>query len=105
MKFLKEIVNVPINKIRIRAYIYPDISIEDSKKFWLQNTNLPEYCWYKPHVKVTLKNRNVRNLLKFGTLHVMVYSVNLKLKLIGMINGLRKWVNNNDVSENHVLFS
>lgn len=91
IKFLKEILCVPTSKIRIKAYLFPDINIKDAKSYWLATTQLPESSWFKPYIKRPFNTKKKLSHSKYGTLHVLVYSINLQLEILGKINGIKKW--------------
>jgi hypothetical protein len=77
-------------RIQIRAdpHIHL-ITNRTNKKFWLKTTGLPESCWRKPHIRKPLSEK--RQTI-YGTLHVVVHSVELKEQIMGMIEAFKNWI-------------
>lgn len=87
-KFLREICNIPKEKIYIRLLLYPDLSDKKSQNFWHKSTNIPLKQFGKSSViygrHPTKRLENGICLLRVGA------SGDLKEKIITWINLLSK---------------
>ncbi|PIS38857.1 MAG: hypothetical protein COT34_01285 [Candidatus Nealsonbacteria bacterium CG08_land_8_20_14_0_20_43_11] len=92
VKWLREIFQIPEEKIRIRIYIHKIYSHENCEKFWSRITNIPLNRFlktiYKPTPHKIKKNQEYK-----GCVQINVGGINFYLKLRGLINKLSKTFN------------
>jgi hypothetical protein len=89
MRFVREILKVPEEKIRAGIHIYPSISPEFAKKFWARITGLPEDRFYIiTQISRASQGKRPFNILPYGTLAIKVNNRIQFYKVKGMINGI-----------------
>jgi len=85
IRFLTDIMKIPISEIKIRVFVYPDLDINEVRKYWLNETNLPESCWRRHTIKKSLGSKRRSN---YGIAHVGIYSIEVKMKIYGMMDAM-----------------
>ena len=89
MRFIREILKIPEERIRAGIHIYPSISSDEAKKFWSKTTKLPENRFYIiTQVSRASQNKRPFNILPYGTLAVKINSRQQFYKVKGMIKGI-----------------
>ena len=89
LKFIREILKVPEEKIRAGIHIYPSISPQKARNFWSKETNLPENRFYiVTQISRASQNKRPFNSLPYGTIVVKVNSRKQFYKVKGMIRGI-----------------
>ena len=93
LRFVREILGIPEEKIKGLVHIYPNIVKTDAVSFWSQATGLPE-ANFSTTVNVSRSSRGKRaaNLLPNGTLTLRVSSRKKFFEIMGLIDGLIKQV-------------
>ncbi|MDB5245243.1 MAG: hypothetical protein JWN90_348 [Parcubacteria group bacterium] len=87
LKFLREIIHVPENKIRGNMHIYESIDVTTAKKFWSICTKLP-IEQFTASYQVSKAGKGIRKTLPYGTLNVRVHDRRLFYRIKGMIDGM-----------------
>lgn len=90
IEFFREICNIPDNRIKARAHIYPGINYQKTLNFWSRITKLHKTNFYKPQIQVSRasKGRRLKNTLPYGTLHLTVTDTQMACKVKGWIRGI-----------------
>jgi hypothetical protein len=90
MRCLKEVCNIPEERIKARVHIYPGMNYSKVINFWLKITKLPKENFYPPQIQVSKasKGKRAKNTLPYGTLHLTVGSTELACKVKGWIQGI-----------------
>ncbi|MEK7634922.1 MAG: hypothetical protein AAB446_00600 [Patescibacteria group bacterium] len=93
MKFLREIVFVPENKICGGIHIYPSINRNAAKKFWSKVTKISKEKFYiVEQISGASKGKRPINSLPFGTAVIKVYGRKYFYIIKGMIDKITKIV-------------
>ena len=92
IKFLRDILRVPVYKICLYMRLYPGIKENEARVFWIKNTNLPESCFRKSTILISLASKRSRpfSRLPYGTLQVHVADTQKFYKLMGFIEGVKE---------------
>jgi len=89
MKFIREILKIPEEKIRAGIHIYQSISADEAKEFWSKITNLPKSRFYiVTQVSRASQNKRPFNILPYGTVAIKINSRQQFYKVKGMIKGI-----------------
>jgi len=90
LKFFREILDIPNEKIKARIHLYPHINRRGATNYWARITRLPKKNFQKPQVQISRasKGRRSRNTLPYGTLHLTVCSTELTCRVKGWIRGI-----------------
>ena len=89
MRFIREILKIPEEKIRAGIHIYPSISENEARKFWAKTTKLPEDRFYIiTQVSRASQNKRPFNTLLYGTVAIKVNNRQQFYKVKGMIKGI-----------------
>ena len=89
MRFIREILKIPEEKIRAGIHIYPSISANEAKKFWSNITKLPESRFYIiTQISRASQNKRPFNILPYGTVVIKINSRQQFYKVKGMIKGI-----------------
>lgn len=89
MRFVREILKIPEERIRSGIHIYPSISIDEAKKFWSKTTKLPENRFYiVTQISHASQNKRPFNILPYGTVAIKINSRQQFYKVKGMIKGI-----------------
>lgn len=91
LKFVKEILKTPQNKISAIAMIYPNFSSQKSINYWQTLTGIPieRFRAYKAISRAS-KGIRPKNLLPYGTLQIRVNRRQEFFKIRGLIDGIIK---------------
>lgn len=91
IRFLKEVMDVPEDKIYICMRLYPHINESDSRRYWKKITGLNDDNFRKTTFLVSRSSKGKRpyNRLPHGTLQVIVNSTKKFHRLIGWIEGIK----------------
>ncbi len=94
LRFIREILKIPEEKIRAGIHIYPNISENEAKKYWSTITKLPENRFYiVTQISKSSQGKRPFNILPNGTLAIKVNSRIPFYKVKGMINGIYERLN------------
>lgn len=89
MRFIREILKIPEEKIRAGIHIYPSISVEEARKFWSKITKLPEDRFYIiTQISKSSQNKRPFNKLPYGTIAIKINNRKQFYKVKGMIKGI-----------------
>ena len=89
LKFIREILKIPEERIRAGIHIYPSISAEKSRKFWSKITHLPKDRFYiVTQVSRASQNKRPFNILPHGTIAIKINSRIQFFKVKGMIQAI-----------------
>ncbi len=91
MRFLREVIKVPENKIRAGVHLYSSMDRTKTIKFWSKITKLPESIFYVvTQVSSASKGKRKINFLPHGTAVIRVNSRFYFYIVKGMLSGLIK---------------
>ncbi len=91
LRFLREIINVPEDKLRVNIHIYPNIDEKSAIKFWSNVTNIPKERFHiTQQISRASKGKRPKNSLPYGTLKLDVTRRQNFFKIKGWIDGLIK---------------
>lgn len=91
MRFVREILGIPENRIRAGIHIYSSITPEDARTFWSGITKLPKDRFYIVNqVSKSSQNKRPFNILPFGTAVIRINSRVQFYKVKGMMDGIIK---------------
>lgn len=82
VRFLKEVLHIPEEKIRINILLYPDLSEARCKKFWKSSSGLKERNFTKNQ---RIQGRHRKRRLSYGVCMITVSSKWHKIKVL-------KWI-------------
>jgi hypothetical protein len=85
--FLRSLMHIPDEKIRVGLVLYPDLSDTACKKFWSDVTGLPEENFVKTQY---IKGRHPTKRLAHGICMVVVNKRSEKLKMLSWIDFFSK---------------
>lgn len=75
VRWIVDILGVPLGNLRIALHIYPDNSEEEAKKYWAKSTGISLKQFGKTYVdRRTNKSPAKRGILPYGTAHIKVRS-------------------------------
>lgn len=91
LRFLREILETPINEIHLTMRLYPHINEESARTYWMKVTGLPSLRFHRTTNMVSIASKGKRpyNRLPFGTLQVGVYDTAKFHYLLGLIEGVQ----------------
>lgn len=91
MKFIRNILGVTENRIRVGAYIHPNINYLEAVRFWSKITKLPVSNFHVVR-QVSKSSKMIRspNFLPYGTLHIKVNSRQHFYRVKGYIDGIAR---------------
>jgi len=92
VRFLREILLIPTERIRLSMRLYAHINEGEALRYWTQATELPRKCFFKTTYLVSGASMGVRpyNRLPWGTLQVQVCDTAKFHYLVGMIEGVKE---------------
>jgi len=90
MRFFKEICYIPAEKFRAHIHIHSVAAVGEAEKYWSNVTGLPLLQFYKTYAIKSKSSKNVRTTLPYGTLDVGINDIELLLKILGWIEGLKR---------------
>ena len=89
IRFIREILKIPEEKIRAGIHIYQSTSADEAKEFWSKITNLPQNRFYIiTQISRTSQNKRPFNILPYGTVAIKVNNRQQFYKVKGMIKGI-----------------
>ncbi len=89
IKFVREILKIPEERIRAGIHIYPSIIPTDARKFWSVTTGLPEERFYiVTQVSRASQGKRPFNILPHGTVAIKINSRVQFHKVKGMMHGI-----------------
>lgn len=67
--------------------LYEDIDIEEARKYWSAQLDIPESQFVRPFIKQSYKNIPFRHLRRseYGTAHINLYDVVVYRRIMGWI--------------------
>ena len=75
VRWIVDILGVPLQNLRVVVHIYPDNSEQEAKKFWSKSTGIPLHQFGKTQVdRRTNKSLAKHGILPYGTAHIKVRS-------------------------------
>lgn len=91
LRFIREILCIPEEKIKPRIHIHPNITKESAVDFWTKVVNIPKDKFYfTTQVSVASKGKRPKNFLPYGTIEIRVSNRKRFFQILGLINGLIK---------------
>lgn len=92
VRFLREILNVPSERIRLSMRLYAHINEDDARIHWMRATSLSRERFFKTTYLVSGASSGTRpyNRLPWGTLQVQVCDTAKFHCLLGMIEGVKE---------------
>lgn len=93
MKFFRKYFKVREEKIKIQIIAHPNININKAVNKWSSITKIPKKQFIKTFSKPNISSKGVRDKksLPFGTAHIRIYDVKYFFRIIGWIEGLKKF--------------
>lgn len=94
MRFIREILQIPEERIRSGIHIYPTISEDGAREYWARITKLPKDRFYII-TQISKASKGVRpiNTLPYGTISIRISNRIQFHKVKGMINGIIEGLN------------
>lgn len=90
MDFFRKICGVKNESFKIQLMLHDKKFTEEAIKFWEKTTGINRKQFIKvSFIKSIASKKKQKNILKYGTVHVRVYSVDLFHRIIGYIDGLK----------------
>ena len=92
IRFLREILSIPISSIRTRMRLYPHINEKESLRYWMDVTKLPSDNFRKAIFLISKASQSKRpyNRLPHGTLQIEVADTQKFHSIMGWIRGIKK---------------
>jgi len=89
LRFLREIIYVPEDKLRVNIHIYSNIDEKSAINFWSQVTNIPKERFHiTQQISRASKGKRPKNSLPYGTLKLDAHSRQKFQQIKGWIDGL-----------------
>jgi len=88
ISFLTKICNVLPGKIRIRLFLYPDISQEKARDYWSKELNIPISQFQKPFIKNSYSKPSRVRRSEYGTVHVVLQDAVIYRKILGWLKAV-----------------
>jgi hypothetical protein len=89
MRFVREILKIPEDRIRAGIHLYSSTSIEGARDFWSNATGLPRDRFFIINqVSRASQGKRPFNILPYGTIAIKVSSRIQFNKVKGMIRGI-----------------
>ena len=94
IKFLKNILNIPNDKIQASLRIFKHINEKEALNYWQKITGLNANNFKKTYYGISKSSQGKRpfNRLPYGTIQIRIGDTNNFHKIMGFINGLMKQV-------------
>lgn len=73
--WLKNSLNVPINKIKVQLHLYRDMDVNGEISFWSKYLKIPEVQFYKPYIKNSNKEGVTYKGFGHGTCKIRLCSI------------------------------
>ena len=87
LRWLKEIADVPSDKIKIQLHIHELHNQTEIEQYWSDITTIPSYQFTKTQIKKTSLGQR-RNLLYYGTCNIRVHDIKLFRRFLGWKMGV-----------------
>ncbi len=93
LRFIREICNVPEEKITADLRIFKHIQEDEAISYWSKITKIPKSRFGKVHIFVSLSSKGKRpfNRLPFGVIQIRINNTQLFYKIMGWIEGLKQF--------------
>lgn len=89
IRFMGKILNIPKDRMRCQAMIYPNIVATEAINYWQHITQIPkEYFRCQVAVSRASQGKRPKHLLPFGTLQIRVTRRQEFFKIKGLIDGI-----------------
>lgn len=94
LKWLKESLNVPKEKIKIRLHLYRDMLIKKEINFWAEELTIPKNQFRKPYIKKS-NRESITYKTKFhhGTCNAIIADVNVAQKVFANLKIIEDHLN------------
>ncbi len=93
MRFFREICKVEEDKMRVQIILHKNLSSIRAVEYWSSVTKIKKSQFMKVSRSLSsASGKKRKNILKYGTVHVRVYDMELFHKIVGWIDGLKKQV-------------
>jgi hypothetical protein len=91
IRFLREIFNIPADKIHLTMRLFPHINENEARNYWMEMTGIGKERFYKTTYYLSGASKGIRpfNRLPWGTLSVEVCSTTQFHHLLGWIEGVK----------------
>jgi len=91
VKFLNEIMEVPLESIKMSLRLYDHINENEALEFWLKATGLPCTCYQNTTrlVSISSQRKKPYNSLPFGTVELRMNDTERFHQLMGWLEGLK----------------
>lgn len=86
--WLRNILKVPVDKIKVHLHLYSDMNIDNSIKFWSEELNLSVSHFSRPYVKKSKKTDIDHKGYGYGTCGLAVSDIKLKEKIMMSITSI-----------------
>jgi len=94
LKWLREVCNVPNDKIKVHIRVHNDIDSKKAENFWSKLTGMPRKNFYKTTIKKSGSCGKRYNKLNRGIAFIIVCDTNLFYKINGWIEALMDNISN-----------
>lgn len=92
MRFVREVLKVPDERIRMHVHLHPYCDQHASIQFWSHLTRLPKENFHTTwQVSRASRGRRPKRTVPYGTLDVRVHRRQLFYRVLGLIDGLAKF--------------
>jgi len=89
MRFLREGLNIPSNKIKAGVIVHPNVNIDQCKEYWASITSLPaQELWVSVNISSASQRKRHKNSLPYGTVQVRVHNRLPFFQVQGYINSI-----------------
>lgn len=90
MRFFREILEIPQEKLRVSVQIHPNVSETIAKKYWSRITRIPLKKFYKTSYQISGASKGKRNKrsLPYGTCRINIGGTGYFHKIMGWIQGI-----------------
>lgn len=91
VRFLNEVMDIPLEKIKMSLRLYDHINKEAALKYWLKQTGLPRSCYLSTTklISVASQRKKPYNSLPFGTVELRINDTERFHRLMGWLDGLK----------------
>ena len=95
LRFIREICKVPEEKIRVSIRAYKHQNLKEIQSFWIKVTHIKKENFGKIYLGISKSSLGKRpfNRLQFGTIQIRIGSTALYNKIMGWIEGIKKFSN------------
>ncbi|MDO8489160.1 MAG: helix-turn-helix domain-containing protein [Candidatus Omnitrophota bacterium] len=93
MKFFRIICKVPEKKFRGAVHMHPSLDSNKAERFWSLTSGIPIAQFHKTQFGISRASKHKRKTLPFGTFAIIVCDTNIRCRIEGWIQGIKRWVN------------